>query len=232
MSDSGNALPELRASDAERERAAEVLRVAASEGRLSVDELEDRLGAVYGVLTRNELDRLVGDVSPEQFGHASALGPAVPREGFAVKQGPGGQRWVISVMSGHERSGRWRIGPRCTVLNLMGGSEIDLNDVELAGPVTELRVYSIMGGAEVRVPNGVEVQVTNVAVMGGNDVKLGDEVPRAGGPVIRIRLVSIMGGTGVRRGRKAPNRSRRRQKGVTEAERPGELDRAPGELDR
>jgi hypothetical protein len=59
----------------------------------------------------------------------------------------------------------------------MGGSEIDLNDAELAALVTRLNVYSIMGGAEVRVPDGVEVHVTNVAVMGGNDVKLGTRSP-------------------------------------------------------
>jgi len=43
---------------------------------------------------------------------------------------------VISIMSGHERGGRWRIGRRCTVLNFMGGRDIDPNDAELAEPVT------------------------------------------------------------------------------------------------
>jgi hypothetical protein len=201
-----------------------VLRLAASDGRLNVHELEERLGAVFRVGTRKELDRLIADVSPERLRQEGALAPPAQREGVTVREGPGGDRWVISVMSGHERSGRWRVGPRCTVLNVMGGSEIDLNDAELADPVTELNVYSIMGGAEVRVPEGVEVHVTNVAVMGGNDVKLGDEVVRAGGPIIRVRLVSIMGGTGVRRGRKARKGGRRRRNEVTEAMQPGELE--------
>lgn len=224
MSDPSDALPDLRASDAEREQAADVLRVAASEGRLNVDELEDRLGSVYNVRTRTELDRLIADVNPDRLGHGHAIAAPGTRGGLTVKEGPGGDRWVISIMSGHERGGRWRIGPRCTVLNFMGGSDIDLNDAELAGPVVQLNVYSIMGGAEVRVPHGVEVQVTNFALMGGNGVKLGDEVTPAGGPIIRIRLVSIMGGTGVLRGRKPRRGERRGKNELSEDEPQRELD--------
>ena len=67
LSGPGDALPDLRASDAEREQAAEVLRNAASEGRLNVEELDDRLGSVYAVRTRNELERLIADVNPERL---------------------------------------------------------------------------------------------------------------------------------------------------------------------
>jgi hypothetical protein len=110
------------------------------------------------VRTRTELERLIADVNPERLGQARAVAPPEPRGGLTVKEGPGGDRWVISILSGHERGGRWRIGPRCTVVNFLGGSDIDLNDAELAQPVTELRMYSILGGAEVRVPHGVEDQ--------------------------------------------------------------------------
>jgi len=202
-------LPELRASDSDRERAVETLRYAASDGQLTVDELEERVSTAYAARTRNELDRIVADLSPAPPGHERTV---------LLKEGPGGDRWVISIMSGHERRGRWRIGPRCTVLNVMGGSDIDLNDAELSERVTQLNVYSIMGGGEVRVPHGVDVQVSNFAFMGGNEVQLGDELAPPGGPTIRVRLVSVMGGCKVSRGRKVSRRELR------EAERRG-LDR-------
>jgi len=66
------------------------------------------------------------------------------------------------------------------VINVMGGSDLDLNDVELSDPVTHLNVYSLMGGSQVRVPNGVDVHVSRLALMGGNDVRLGDELPPPG----------------------------------------------------
>ena len=57
-----DSLPELRASDADRERHAEILRHAAGEGRLTVEELDERLDTVYEARTHGELDRLVADV--------------------------------------------------------------------------------------------------------------------------------------------------------------------------
>jgi Domain of unknown function (DUF1707) len=48
-------LPELRASDADREHAVEALRRGASEGRLSVEELEERITTAFAARTRNEL---------------------------------------------------------------------------------------------------------------------------------------------------------------------------------
>ncbi len=205
----GDSLPELRASDAEREQTAEVLRVAASEGRLNVEELEERLGSAYSVRTRPELERLIADVNPQRLGQGQATATPGARSGLTVREGPGGERWVISIMGGHDRSGRWRVAPRCTVLSIMGGSDVDLNDAELADRVTHLNVFSFMGGSDIHVPHGVDVQVTNVALMGGNDVKLGNEVAPAGGPTIHLRMVSIMGGTSVRRGRKLSRREKR-----------------------
>ena len=45
--------------------------------------------------------------------------------------------------------------------------------------------------------------------MGGNDSKLGDEMPDPGGPTLHIRMISIMGGSDVKRGRKLSRAERR-----------------------
>jgi hypothetical protein len=54
--------PEIRASDAERERVVAFLRDKAAEGRLTPDELDERVGRAYAAVTRGELDRLVRDL--------------------------------------------------------------------------------------------------------------------------------------------------------------------------
>jgi hypothetical protein len=84
----------------------------------------------------------------------------------------------------------------------MGGADLDLNDAELSDERTELEVYSIMGGGDIYVPDGLNVEVSEFAFMGGNGVDLGDSRPDPGGPVLRVRLFSLMGGTDVKRGRK------------------------------
>jgi hypothetical protein len=58
MSDPGR----IRASDADREQVAEALREHFAAGRLSEDELSDRIDAVYTATTVQELDQLRGDL--------------------------------------------------------------------------------------------------------------------------------------------------------------------------
>jgi Domain of unknown function (DUF1707) len=199
-------LPELRASDADRERAAETLRRAAGEGRLTMDELDERLNTAYASRTRAELERLVVDVVVP----GDERSPAVSAQRrLPVRPGDDGARWLVAIMGGCERKGRWRLRDRITSLNIMGGSDLDLNDAELAAERVELTVFSLMGGADIRVPDGLNVEVSDFAFMGGNDVELGDPRPAAGGPVLHLRLISIMGGSDVRRGRKQRRAERR-----------------------
>ena len=56
--------PQLRASDADRDAAADRLRIAAGDGRLDADELEERLSRVYGARWCSELVGLTSDVTP------------------------------------------------------------------------------------------------------------------------------------------------------------------------
>jgi len=200
-----DALPELRASDADREQTAELLRHAAGEGRLTMEELDERLTTAYETRTQRELDLLTADVVVP--GEAERLGSRMP-----VRPGEGGSQWVVSVMSGHDRKGRWRVGRHLKVISVMGGSSIDLNDAELSERDTTITVVSVMGGAEVRVPDGVNVTVSDFAFMGGNDTKVGEMRPDPGGPTIHIKIISIMGGSDVQRGRKLSRSERKAQK--------------------
>jgi hypothetical protein len=199
-----DALPELRASDADREQTAEILRHAAGEGRLTVDELEERLNRVYETKHHSELAKLTADVVPRP----AAAGAAHPAR-MPVRQGEDGAGWLISVMSGRDRTGRWRVGRHLKVVDVMGGSNLDLNDAELAAHDTEITVVAIMGGSEIRVPEGVNVQVSEFAFMGGNDVKLGEQMPDPGGPTLHIKMISIMGGSSIKRGRKLSRAERK-----------------------
>jgi hypothetical protein len=54
--------PDLRCSDAERDRVAAFLRDQATEGRLDPDELDERVGAAYAAKTVRELKELVADL--------------------------------------------------------------------------------------------------------------------------------------------------------------------------
>ncbi len=236
-------LPTLRASDAEREQIADVLRQAAGEGRLTVAELDERLDAAYAAVTHEDLDRLVADVvvPADRRDHtlagaraASALQPSERRVPVRVRDD--GERWLVSVMGGVSRKGRWQMARSCNAVNVMGGAEIDLCDVELADYDVELNVYSLMGGSEIRIPDHMNVKISDFALMGGNEAKIGDHTPDPGGPVVHIRLISIMGGSEVKRGRKLSRKERKAKKLAEREERErrarGVHDGAHGSLHR
>jgi hypothetical protein len=73
-------------------------------------------------------------------------------------------------------------------------------------------VFSLMGGTDIRVPEGLNVEVSQFAFMGGNGVELGPSHPDPGGPVVRIRMLSIMGGSDVKRGRRLTRAERRQER--------------------
>jgi hypothetical protein len=207
--------PALRASDADRERAVELMRAAATDGRLDVEELDERVSAVYASRTLIALDELTADLvaaAGDRPARSAGAGPV-------VRPGGGGTQSIISIMGGHERVGRWRVAARCMVLNLMGGSELDLSDAELSDPVTTITVISIMGGSEIRVPEGADVQVSKLAIMGGHDVKLSPDPPPAGAPRIHLRMFALMGGGEVRQGRSKKERERLEREGHRELDR-------------
>ena len=84
--------PGLRASDADRERTVDRLRVAAEEGRLDHDELEERIAAAYAARYCTELAPLVADVTPPP----AVAGPPV----FVRRNSRTNPLAVVSLVSG------------------------------------------------------------------------------------------------------------------------------------
>jgi uncharacterized protein DUF1707 len=182
-----------RASDAEREAVVVRLRQAAAEGRLSVEELAERIDAAYGATMRADLEPLTADLPVP----AAAAAPAVG--------GPGGKgtSFVLGILGGGDHRGRWRVAERVTVINVLGGADLDLREATLAAPEVEIKVLSILGGSDITVPEGVHVELSGFGLLGGNDLRLEGPEPPPGAPV-HVRAYSILGGTDVRtrRGRR------------------------------
>ena len=175
--------PVVRASHSERERTVDVLRAAAVDGRLTLEELAERVERALVATTRDQLEPLTADL---------------PEPSEAARPGRAGSRWIVGIMGGGDRKGRWRIGSRCTVVNVMGGADLDLREAVIESAETVITVVSLMGGSDIVVPEGVEVELGGFALMGGNDLKIGGPRPRPGAPVVRVRAFSLMGGTDVK----------------------------------
>jgi hypothetical protein len=183
--------PALRASDRDREHAVATLRDGAAEGRLTFDELAQRVELAYRATSAGELEQLVADLPAT----APSTAPA------AVKE----RRWNVAIMGGATRRGRWRPAPHSVAIAIMGGVDLDLRQATIEGDELVITAVALMGGIDILVPDGVEVDLGGFALMGGNDHVPGSGPVRPGTPVVRVRAFALMGGIDVRvkRGRAA-----------------------------
>jgi hypothetical protein len=194
---------ELRASDTDRERVADLLREAAAQGRIDMDELEERLEAVYAAKTYGELVPVTRDLPADgaapRLDLPAAAAPAVPSSALVVGSGgPTGASTAIAVMSGANRGGSWIVPRRFTAFAFWGGSVIDLREARFEAPVTEIKATAIMGGVQVLVPEGVRVEVHGFGLMGGFNESGTKPATAAGAPVVRVKGLAFWGGVLVR----------------------------------
>jgi len=178
----------LRVSDAERDAAIQTLGDHAAVGRLTLDELEERAGQALTAKTRGDLAALTSDL-PRQ---AIAADVAVPRTRKPV-------RWMVAIMGGSHRRGRFRAVGSVNSVSIMGGDEIDLREAEIEGGELTLNMFALMGGATVYVPDSVELEVSGFSLMGGNTELGSQRSPRPGAPVIHVRSWNLMGGATIYR---------------------------------
>ena len=174
----------LRVSDAERDQTLRILGDHASVGRLTLDELEERSSRALAAKTRGELATLVGDL-PREVAQDDRPASAMARKPV---------RWMVAIMSGSHRRGRFRAVGSINAVSIMGGDEIDLREAEIEGGELTINLVAIMGGANIYVPDSVELDVGGFSLMGGNTEVGADRPPRPGAPVIRIRAWNLMGG--------------------------------------
>ena len=181
---------DLRASDADRDRIADILREALAEGRLDSAEHSERLDRVYAAKTLGELEPLVRDLPA---GAASRPQPAPAPRAFTPDSG-GENPNLVGILGGAERKGRWRVGNRITAVAIMGGVEIDLTEATFTSPELVIHCTAIMGGVSIRLPENVTLRGGGVVgIMGGSDVKA-FEAPDPGAPVVRVDGFAFWGG--------------------------------------
>jgi hypothetical protein len=188
---------QLRISDAERHQVAEILRQAAGEGRLDLEELEQRLEQTYAARTYADLVPITLDLPAHPHPRPVVRPAAAPPQ---VVPGPDRESH-LAVLSGLSRKGVWVVPRHLSILCMMGGAELDLRQARFAAPEVVITINAFMGGAQVIVGPTTRVQMEGTGIMGGYSGPSGlveadlDE----GSPLVRIKGLAIWGGVSVER---------------------------------
>jgi hypothetical protein len=187
---------QLRAADADRDRTADVLRRAAAEGRISFDELDERISRAYAAKTFADLEALTSDL-PGSGVRAPA--PATPRyQPPEVPAGTPTPSVSVAILSGAQRAGPWLVPPSYTAVAVMGGVELDLRHARFTAAEVTIRAFCLMGGVSITVPEDMDVDVSGIGFMGGFDHRAsGPGAP--GAPRLRVIGFAMMGGVEVKR---------------------------------
>lgn len=183
----------LRVSDADRDSVIELLKERTADGTLTLGEFAERVGQALTARTRGDLELVSADLARAQ--HLTGT----RRDATNT---------VLSIMGGAEKKGRWRCGERVVAVAVMGGCHIDFRSAEIDAPVVHVTAVAVMGGIDIVVPEGIEVGLDGVPIMGGKSMQI-KNVPRLpGSPRILVHAFPIMGGVTVRsRPRRSAERS-------------------------
>ena len=147
---------QLRASHQDRDRVVELLRVAAGDGRLTAEELDDRLEAALTARTYAELAALTTDL-PAASSPLPALDTPPPKEMIRIDCGSGRAT----------REGRWVVPRRMEVKIHSGEVRLDLTGAVISEPVLRIDADVHSGRLKLITKPGIAVDTDEVGVHSG-----------------------------------------------------------------
>jgi hypothetical protein len=174
---------ELRASHSDRERVVEALRVAAGDGRLTSEELDERLEAALTSRTYRELAGLTADL-PTSPGILTRSGDPDPKDLMRIARRGTNAR----------KAGRWVVPHRMEILLLGGNVHLDFTRAVLTRPVMEIHARVLGGNVTMITRPGIVVDASQVTLADG-DVVISEPHLQPTAAILTIEMTgSIRGG--------------------------------------
>jgi len=182
----GTGLPvpalELRVSHGDRDEAVEILREAAGDGRLTAEELDERLEAALTARTIRDLAVLTADLPAQR----TEVG-VQPKDLVTINQRFGDA----------ERTGRWVVPRRMAIKLTAGNAKLDFTNAVIQQDSLHIEVDLGFGGDLLLVTKpGIVVTADDLNVRLG-DVKIQDPGDPDTPVVLRIELTGRIRGGGI-----------------------------------
>jgi len=147
-------------------------------GRLTLEEFSERVEATLRARVGPELARVKEDL-PDVF---------VPASGSRRKPA----RFTVALFSHVDRRGRLRLGGRALAASSFADLDFDLRDVTIDQWQTTVTVLAAFGNVDVYVPEGINVDVSGISLV-GHRRDWGRDTGRPGAPTIHVRVLGFVG---------------------------------------
>lgn len=184
---------DLRCSDSDRQLVTDVLNTAYAEGRITIDEHDERVDKAHAAKTFRELNALTTDliagpaVNPPGSRPGQSLTPRAPQPGApAPVEFTGGS----GIMSSIKPTLPIRFPEEVTVTSVLGEVKLDLVGATFAASTVRLRVQACLADVRVRVPEGVNV-IDNIT-HSLSESKLRGLVPETGSITVVLEGWSVL----------------------------------------
>lgn len=185
-----------RPIDAVREQTIDQLILNYGHDRLSLAAFERRLETALDATEQAQLVALTADLDL-QSDPTYAAKKRKHLFGVESEQASDDAEYVITLLGGTERTGPWTVPSELRILTVMGGTDIDFCDATFSHRVTRVKVYCVMGGVDIKVPEGVNVSTKAFCILGGVGNKArGRHDPDA--PTVIIEGLVLLGGVDVK----------------------------------
>lgn len=191
--------PQLRIGHAERDRAVEVLRDAAGEGRLTLEELEQRIEVALAARTQGDLREVLADLIPAgTLGVVLAGGSVTAQEAYAV-----GQTWddplvITAKWDDENRVGVWDIPPFIECAPVAGNVKLYCLEARPLASLIDIVVAGGAGDIIIVLPPGWAANVDRVTKGMGSVKSSVPTQPTPGSPLLIVRGAVGMGTLKVR----------------------------------
>ncbi|MGO1291555.1 DUF1707 SHOCT-like domain-containing protein [Brevibacterium linens] len=180
----------FRIGHKERDEAIELLREAAGDGRITVDELDERMEKVQAAKFPIDLDAVLADLTTElpsdRFRPTSTIAPAA---GHAMAVNGHDRFDPLVIKAGWEsevRRARWAVPPFIRCEPSMSNIELNFLEVETELEVIEIEVVAGMGSVSVVIPDDWAVNVDQLSKSWGSVKSVVDAVPTGRRPLVRV----------------------------------------------
>ncbi|WP_372452822.1 DUF1707 SHOCT-like domain-containing protein [Mycolicibacterium xanthum] len=173
---------EMRISDADRNGTLRRLHNAVALGLIDIEEFEERSAMVSRARMPSDLDILVGDLP----------GPG------AIVTSAADRVELRGVLGSLKRQGEWIVPTRLALHRRMGSVDLDLTRARFAGPIVVIELDLVLGGLDLRLPDGASASIDDVEVNVGSAHDHRRDAPAEGNPHVILTGKVVCGSVDIR----------------------------------